>query len=340
MEPIAIDGGYGEGGGQIIRSALTLSCITGIPIRLTEMRKNRKVPGLRPQHLAVVSIMQNISDAKVYGAHLNSTNLEFAPSNIQHKSIHYDIRTAGSISLVIQSIIPLAVSLKKKLKVEISGGTDVPWSPTMDYTRQVLGTAMSRMGLRFMISIVRRGYYPSGKGEIQLEVEPSKIHPVVFTSRVTKDVNILCTYSKIQNETIQNNVTKIKERLAKHGFNVHTKLNETQAVDSAAALVIFSHDQNSIIGTDALFNKKRAQFDLDLKKFISYTSVDDNLADMLIVPASQSSGKTVFETSYLTDHLKTNLYVAAKITGCKYGIGKTLHGYQIIIEGASNSSIE
>ncbi len=339
MKPIVIDGGRGEGGGQIIRSALTLSCITRRPIRLTNMRKNRRIAGLRPQHLAVVNIMQQLTSAKVSGARLNSTELEFIPDKIQHGSIHYDIRTAGSISLVIQSIIPLAVSLKKRLQVEITGGTDVPWSPTMDYTRLVLSAAMSRMGLSSTITTIRRGYYPSGRGRVLLELEPSKIRSAVFTSRITRDVNISCTYSKISKSTIQASILEIKRELVRRGFNVHISIDETPALDSAAAIVVFSRDQNSVIGTDALYNKKRGRFDLDLKKFIVDTSVDDNLADMLVVPASLSSGKTIFDTRHLTDHLQTNLYVAAKITGCKYGT-KDIDGYRVIIQGTSDAGIE
>ena len=97
---------------------------------------------------------------------------------------------------------------------------------------------------------------------------------------------------------------------------------------------------NSIIGIDALYNSKTQEFEVDLKKFIESSSVDENLADMLVVPASLCDGKTKFQTREITKHLETNLFVTSKITGCKYGIGKIKDGYEIIIEGISNSSIK
>ena len=105
-------------------------------------------------------------------------------------------------------------------------------------------------------------------------------------------------------------------------------------------MLIYSIDNDSIIGIDALYNKKSNSFDLDIEDFIKNYSIDDNLADMLVVPASLSNGKTIFPVKEITKHLETNLFVTSKITGCKYGIGKTNYGFEVIVEGISNTSIK
>ena len=105
-------------------------------------------------------------------------------------------------------------------------------------------------------------------------------------------------------------------------------------------MLIYSIDNDSIIGIDALYNKKTDEFDLDIDNFIKNYSIDDNLADMLVVPASLFAGKTIFPVKEITKHLETNLFVTSKITGCKYGIGKTSNGFEVIIEGISNPSIK
>ena len=105
-------------------------------------------------------------------------------------------------------------------------------------------------------------------------------------------------------------------------------------------MLIYSIDENSIIGVDALFDKKTQQFNLDFERFIKNPSIDENLADMLVVPASLGNGKTIFQVKEITKHLETNLFVTSKITGCKYGIGKINGGFEVIIEGISNSSIK
>jgi len=338
---LKINGGFGEEGGQIIRSAIALSCITKQPIHLENIRKNRKVPGLRPQHLTAIKILQKIANAKVIGAEIGSTELKFIPSNIESLELVEDVGTAGSISLILQVLVPVVAISQKKLNLTIKGGTDVLWSPSIDYTQHVLREAYSRMGVKFSVKLRKRGYYPKGGGEINLQVYPSHVKPISFTERKTNSVKLICTFSKLSIEKIKNQVEEIKEKLIKENFIVETEIKNQQAIDSGASLLIYSIDEYSIIGVDALFNKKTQRFDLDFDKFVkNHLGVDENLADMLVVPASLGEKKTIFQVREITKHLETNLFVTSKITGCKYGIGKITNGFEVIIEGISNSSIK
>lgn len=340
MDFLDINGGYGEGGGQIIRSAIALSCITKQPVHIENIRKNRKVPGLRPQHLTAITILQKISNAKVIGAEIGSTELKFIPTNIESLELVEDIGTAGSISLILQVLIPVVAISQKKLNLTIKGGTDVLWSPTIDYTRHVLREAYSRMGIKFSLELTKRGYYPKGGGEVYLQVYPSRLKSISFTKRTTNNLKLICTFSKIPEEKIREQIAEIKKKLTDKNYLVEVEIKNQEATDSGASLLIYSIDENSIIGVDALLDKKTQRFNIEFDKFMNSLAIDDNLADMLVVPASLGNKKTTFQVREITKHLETNLFVTSKITGCKYGIGKIKEGFEIIIEGVSNSSIK
>ncbi len=346
MDFLKINGGHGEGGGQIVRSAITLSCITNQPIHLENIRNNRKDKGLKPQHLTAIKILQKITNAVVIGAEIGSTELKFIPGEVESLELIEDIKTAGSISLILQVLIPAVSISQKKLSLIIKGGTDVLWSPSMDYTRYVLKEAYSRMGIEFSIEIIKRGYYPKGGGEIKLQVYPSKIKSINISKRQTDNLKLICTFSKISLKTIKEKVNEIKEKICKEKIckekiNLEIEIKEEEAIDSGASLLIYGIDNNSIIGVDSLFNKKTQNFDLDFNKIINnLVGLDEKLADMIIVPASLAQGKTIFRVKEITKHLETNLFVTSKITGCKYGIGKISEGFEVIIEGKSNSSIK
>jgi RNA 3'-terminal phosphate cyclase (ATP) len=350
MEMLKIDGAYGEGGGQIIRTAVSLSCITQKPIQIENIRKNRKNPGLRAQHLTAIKLLSKICNAKVDGLHVGSTSLKFIPSEIQSLELQEDIGTAGSISLVLQVlIVPVAIA-DKKLKLTIIGGTDVPWSPTIDYTSHVLSAAYSRMEINFFIDVKKRGYYPRGGGKVSLEVYPSKkISPISLSSPTRKNIiaNLFCSYSKYHSNEIMIEIEKIKEMCEKNQIKINSFVkdvgNKKESPDKGGSILMYSHDPSSIIGVDHILDpKKKFSGEGLVDKFLANSpfGVDVNLSDMLVVPASLINDTSVYRVREISKHLETNLYVASKITGCKYGIGRLDDGgYEIRICGNSDSSI-
>lgn len=341
MDFLKINGEFGEGGGQIIRTAITLSCITKQPIIIENIRNNRKIPGLRAQHLTAIKILQKICDADVEGAKIGSTSLKFIPRNVKNCNLIEDIGTAGSIPLVLQVLIPVAAICQKKLNLTIKGGTDTLWSPTIDYTQYVLREAYSRMGIQFSIKLIKRGYYPKGGGEINLDVDPSTVKPISLYQRETKNVKLLCSFSNLPCELIDNQVKSIEKKLIENKFIVQSQINEENTIDSGASILIFSIDKESIIGVDSIFNNKTEKFNLDLESFVQNNlGVDERLADMLVLPASLSNKMTIFRVNNISKHLETNLFITSKITGCKYGIGKLSEGFEIRIEGVSNTSVK
>jgi RNA 3'-terminal phosphate cyclase (ATP) len=161
---VTIDGRYGEGGGQILRTALTLSAIVKVPVYINHIRGNRKKPGLRPQHLTAVNALKTITGAKVEGAKVDSDELVFDPGDIRGGDYCFRIGTAGSTGLAIQSMIPVLLFGKIPSQIQITGGTHVPWSPSFHYLKAVFLPVLKKMGAEVSLEINQWGWYPRGGG--------------------------------------------------------------------------------------------------------------------------------------------------------------------------------
>jgi RNA 3'-terminal phosphate cyclase (ATP) len=343
MELLKIDGSYGEGGGQIIRTAVTLSSITGTPVEIENIRKNRNIPGLRPQHLTGIKILAKICNAKVEGLHVGSTTIRFFPSKISDSTLKENVGTAGSIPLILQVLIPAVAISKKKLKLSIMGGTDVAWSPTSNYTKFVLQEAYSRIGINFSMNIKKRGYYPKGGGLVDVQVLPfEKIKSISLLKRTTKKVMLLCSYSMLSKESIENEVNEVRKILESKGMSCDYEIKNEPALDKGCSLLAFSRDDSSIIGSDAIYNKDMKGIGLIVaNRFLeSDLGVDLFLSDMLVIPLALISETSVFRVKKITKHLETNLFVTSKITNCKYGIGKLNDGFEVRIKGNSDPRMQ
>jgi RNA 3'-terminal phosphate cyclase (ATP) len=338
MDALKIDGSHGEGGGQILRSALTLSAITKRPIQIENIRHNRKIPGLRPSHLSTIKLLGKICNAKIDGLAVGSTSITFVPGQIQDTRLRENIGTAGSICLILQAIIPAVSLAGKKLELSITGGTDVPWSPTADYTKFVLAEAYSRIGIKFEMNIKKRGYYPKGGGQIDLVVFPcQKLTPLHLSKRTTKNAKILCSFSGINENEIVDSVNSAKNTLQQKGFSVESNITQEVALNSGASFLVYDHDSSSINGSDELFDfKDKSSFGKNTTSVFATSDfgVDTNLADMLVTPLSLAKEMSIFTVKEISKHLETNLYITSKITGCKYGVGKINGGFEVRVAGS------
>ncbi|MFC6716518.1 RNA 3'-terminal phosphate cyclase [Natrialbaceae archaeon GCM10025810] len=179
-------------GGQYLRTALALSVLEGEPIRVENVRGDRSTPGLRPQHLAALETMAAVADADVSGAAVGAETIEFDPTAdatasdpgaIPGGSYAVDIGTAGSVTLLFEALLPLATALESPLSVTATGGTDVAWSPPMDYFRRVKLPLVRRFGLVATCEVHRRGFHPEGGGRATLRLAPSTLEPVALDAR-------------------------------------------------------------------------------------------------------------------------------------------------------------
>jgi len=341
MDALRIDGSHGEGGGQILRSALTLSAITQKPIQIENIRHNRKVPGLRPSHLSTIKLLGKICNAKIDGLAVGSTSITFTPGVIQDTKLNENVGTAGSISLILQAIIPAVSLAGKKLELSISGGTDVLWSPTANYTKFVLAEAYSRLGIKFEMNIKKRGYYPKGGGQVDVTVHPcNNLTPIHLSKRTSKNAKILCSFSGISQNEIAIPIDSAKNTLEQNGFSIQSQITEEKALNAGASFLVYNYDSNSINGADELvdFQNKSSFGNTSTSAFMeSNFGADINLSDMLVTPLALTKEMSIFTVPQISKHLETNLYITSKITGCKYGVGKINGGYEIRIAGSEAS---
>jgi RNA 3'-phosphate cyclase len=173
---LEIDASYGEGGGQMVRTAVALAAITGKAVRFENVRAGRDKPGLAPQHLAAVRAVAALCDADCEGLELRAGAFEFVPHRLRSGEFHVDVGTAGSITLVLQALLPALACAPGPSRIRITGGTDVRGAPPLDYFRQVLLPLLGRVGIRARCRSTLRGYYPRGGGEVEVEVEPVALH--------------------------------------------------------------------------------------------------------------------------------------------------------------------
>ena len=169
---IPIDGRMGEGGGQILRSALTLAAATRQGFTLTHIRSKRSRPGLRPQHLAAVRAATLACEARVGSAFEGSEELRFEPAELQAGDFRFEIATAGSTSLVLQTVLPALAGAERPSRIEVTGGTHVPASPSFDFLARHWASTVSRLGLEVELGLKRAGFYPPGGGEVWSVVRP------------------------------------------------------------------------------------------------------------------------------------------------------------------------
>ncbi|MGE5892852.1 MAG: RNA 3'-terminal phosphate cyclase, partial [bacterium] len=171
---IEIDGSSGEGGGQILRTALGLSAALQKPFRIFNIRINRKKPGLMPQHLMAVRAMKIISGATVTGDSPGSMELMFRPARVKPGAYTFDIGTAGSTSLLLQALLPPLVFADESSSLVLKGGTHVPFSPPFHYISAVFLPVLNRLGIGLTAAIEHYGFYPQGGGSISVSISPQR----------------------------------------------------------------------------------------------------------------------------------------------------------------------
>lgn len=172
---IEIDGSFGEGGGQIVRTAAALSAVTGKGVHITKIRQGRPKPGLAAQHARALMALAEICGARISGVMAGSSEITFAPGKIKGGRYRIEIGTAGSATLLMQCLMPALLCADDPSSLQIQGGTDVQWSPTVDYFKNVFLPALSTFGAKVSLEVLQRGYYPRGQGEVLLQVQPKRL---------------------------------------------------------------------------------------------------------------------------------------------------------------------
>jgi RNA 3'-terminal phosphate cyclase (ATP) len=337
-----IDGSEGEGGGQILRTAVSLSAITGTPVEVVNIRAKRPNPGLRPQHMVGIKVISDLFNANAENLQVGADWVRFSPSDrFEGGSVKVDVGTAGSIPMILMAVVP-AVSLSNNgLEIEITGGTDVRASPTIDYVRHVVADAYRSIGIKFSCDVIRRGYYPKGGGVVRTVIEPCKepgTMELLSTREVASRITSVC--GQLPRHVAERQISSALIALEKKGIRCsnYSASIETSASPGSSILVYSASDFGPYIGGDSIGELgKRAEAvgteaaDRFLESALAHVPVDPFLADMLVLPLALAKGRSRCRIARVTEHLRTNLQVASQMVGCRYSIEQQDKTYIVTI---------
>ncbi len=323
---LTIDGSHKEGGGQIVRTAVALSAVVGVPVKITNIRAKRCTPGLKSQHICAISAVAKMCNAKTKGVFLESKELEFYPGSLCEKNIHLTVPTAASVSLVLQAILIAGLHVKKPITITIDGGaTFGKWAPPITYTQEVLRPVLSKIGYEFTVSVLRHGFYPKGGAKVLATISPpKKLNPFILQKQENLKLFGLSIASK---SLMAAHVAERQKKAVEKQIGRDIQLKE-QFVESdcpGSAVVLWGRGKNSVVGADALGERgvsaeKVGSVACDTVAEIleSKAPIDRNLADQLIPYLAFAGG--VIKVEKITQHTETNIWVTEQFVNKRFKI--------------------
>ncbi len=335
---IEIDGSEGEGGGQIIRSALALSLVTGRAFAIHKIRAKRDKPGLKHQHLTACKVAARVGCAQIEGAEVGSRDLAFRPSGIFPGVYHFDVQTAGGTTLVAQTVLPALMVANGPSTITIDGGTHNTWAPPFDYLARVYLPLVCRLGPQISATLWRYGFYPAGQGRIELHVQPEKLRGFDLMERgqfLTRQVTALV--ANLPLNIAEREVDTAVRRLgwsAKEGIALDVPSagpGNIVMIENAWENVTEISTAIGRIGLPA--ERVAADAVRDMRNYLRLAApVGEHLADQWMLPLAIAVAQTgiahEYRTTKLTQHSLTHLEII-----------KRFLGVQISVETEANNSV-
>ncbi len=329
---LTIDGSYGEGGGQVLRTSLSLAAITGQAVRIERIRAGRKKPGLRPQHLTGVRAAAAICGARLDGDELGSQALTFVPGGpVCPGKYMFDVAdvarggSAGSVGLVLQTVLlPLAL-VEGESYLMLRGGTHVAWSPSASYLEHVFLPVLARMGVRAQVELVRWGFYPTGGGEIHVRIvgQTESLRPVRLTGRgELRKVWGTAAVMNLPAHIPQRMANRARNVLAKAGLDAQVEPRHLRGTGPGAGIFLFaeyaptSGGESAVAGFTAYGRKglpAERVAEAACRELLAYhrsgAASDQYLADQLVLPAALAQAGSQVHVCQVSQHLLTNIWV-------------------------------
>jgi len=341
---LEIDGGQKSGSGTLLRLSVALASILGEPLHIYNIRKKRSEPGLRPQHLESVLTAAKLCSASVRGAYIGSQELWFEPKEIKGGELYAEIGTAGSIPMLIMTVLPICAFAKEKVTLKISkGGTDVRHSPTINYLKYVYLRILGRMGLKAQIEVRKYGYYPKGMGEVILRTQPCKeLKPIKleeFGGIKTVEGVSVCTF--LADRRVAERQAREAERLLRaRGLNPKIRVvnDFSNPLQKGSSLALWAEtDKGALIGSDSIGEIRKTSEKVAreavrglIEEIDARATVDVHMADMLVPYVALASGESVYLTRAISDHLESNIWLVEEILGVKFKVEKIDGLYRVI----------
>lgn len=334
---IEIDGSYGEGGGALVRISAALSALTGKSVHITNIRANRPKKGLMPQHLNALKSVALISNASHQGLEVGSTEVTFKPAELVGGDYHLDIGTAGSMTLVLQSFLIPAAFARDPVKITLRGGSDVRWSPPVDYLSNVTLPILKSIGYNVELKLLHRGHYPRGGGVLEAIIRPvTNISPFNLLDLKVDKIKGISHAVKLPEHVALRQAQSAKSVLESAGYPAEIEVQHSDnSLSPGSGIVLWTEGENregstdgelisSRLGSSSIGERgKRAelvgkQAADELLYFISRKAALDKYMGDQIIPYMAMAGNSQLKTAELTEHTLTNIYVTEKITGDRF----------------------
>ncbi len=328
---LAIDGSYGEGGGQLSRCAVSLAAITCRSLYLRNIRGKRQKPGLMAQHLAALNAVAALSGGILEGAELGATEIRFRPRRISGGEDHFAVGTAGSIALVLQALLPVALHADEPVRMTITGGTDVKMAPPIDYLRLVFLPWLARMGATVTIESVRHGYYPKGGGAVSLTVQPctslkgvvAEVPGAVLAIRGIAHVAHLPLHIP---ERMVAAASMHLAGLAPPQIEVRV-MGEEEAFGTGGAMVLVAETEHGILGAATVAQRgvPAEQLGHEVGEALwadvaAKAATDIHAADQLLIYAAQARGPSSFTVRQVTRHASTVMWLIEQFLPVRFQV--------------------
>ncbi len=324
---IKIDGSVG--GGQLIRTALSLSAATSKPFTIKNIRSQREQAGLKPQHLAAVKALQQICNADVLGATMGSAELSFTPKKIRGGAYEGDIGTAGSSTLLLQTIIPAAIHAETATTVTLLGGTDTKWCPPSLHMQHVFLPLLKKTGVEVEMNIEKYGFYPKGGGKITARIHPQpapKSLDLQQRGKVQQKEVIAYASLDLQSKNVaERMISSFLSEMKDNNWKTHKQYGAT----ASPGCFLHAHIkyENYPLGDDALGEKGKSSEEVGkecaqkIQTLMRGEGLDEYAADQLMVYMALA-GRGSIMTAKITDHMRTNAEVIERFVNVKFSFSK------------------
>src|SRR2546426_12133568 len=295
-EMIEVDGSYGEGGGQVLRTAVALAAVLSKEIHVFNIRAGRAEAGIRPQHMTGVKAAAQLCSADLSGLEVGDTEFVLKPGKLKAGNFRFDVGTAGSVTLVLQTLMPILAFAPGPVQLEIAGGTDVKWSPPIDYLRLVTLPILKKIGYRGELELVRRGHYPKGGGLVRFSTQgPSKLQPLTNDKPgPISRIHGISHATALPRHVAERQATSAKKwlegaKLPSPSIDIEV-LDDGSQLSPGSGIVLLAENQlGNLLGSDALGERGKPAEEVGLtagrvlvEEVLSGASLDRHMGDMIV----------------------------------------------------------
>lgn len=350
---IQIPGDLLEGGGQVVRTSIALATLAGVEVHVNRIRDNRPNPGLQAQHVTAITALTKLCNAETEGLTQGSRTLTFKPHNLNAAGkLQFHVGTAGSIPLILQALMPCLAFTPTPTQLEFTGGTDVKWSPSIDYIQHVTLPILQQVGYQANLAVDRRGHYPKGGGVVNFTVTPTRnLHAINLTRRDQLESIMGVSHCvKLPRHVAQRQADSAVRKLVKEGYDepqltieAYPPERDRHIAPGSGITLLAKFKNGPILGADSLGERGKPAEKVGeecaeklLEELKTGAAFDRHMGDILIPFIAVAEGHSEISVSQLTMHTLTNIQIAQKILNVTFQInGELGQSGTITVEGTN-----